>query len=143
MAQNPNYESNLRYMDWNPYLHSVNDDLNIINALIPLCYDLGKGNVKKLAINLQGLYYSRGMYINDPAILDRIEKVIAQLHKPEFVKDYNEKRQGALNYEYNSIRVLLKCYKEISLALSRNKLIPEVEYNKVEQIDEDYEGIAI
>lgn len=136
-------ESNLRYMDWNPYLHSVNDDLNVINAIIPDCYDLGKGHVKRLAINLQGLYYSRGTYIRDEKILARIEKVISQLHNPQFVKDYKEKTTNALSYEYNSIKVLLRCYNEIVLKLSRNKLIPEVEYVEVEEVDELYKGMAL
>ncbi|MCJ8328317.1 MAG: hypothetical protein MJK08_14595 [Campylobacterales bacterium] len=136
-------ESNLRYMDWNPYLHSVNDDLNVINALIPFCYDLGKGNVKKLAINLQGLYYSRGTYIMDEKILIKIEKVIQQFHIPSFVKDYSEKTPNALNYEYVSIKVLLKCYNEIVLKLSRNKLIPEVEYVEIQELDDLYKGVAL
>ena len=88
--------TNLRYMDWNPYLHSVNDDLNVINALTPFCYDLGKYNVKKLAINLQGLYYSREPFIREPKVIKIINDIIIKFHDPVFLRDYKEERSFRL-----------------------------------------------
>lgn len=136
--------TNLRYMDWNPYLHSVNDDLNVINSLIPTCYDLGKGNVRRLAINLQGLYYSRHPFIRDDKVINLINNIISKFHDKKFMNDYNEKRPEALEYELRCINILLnKCYAVIVQNLSRNKLIPEVEYTKEEEVDPLYRGAAI
>jgi len=136
--------TNLRYMDWNPYLHSVNDDLNVINSLIPECYDLGQGNVKRLAINLQGLYYSRHPFINQPKVIEKINEVITKFHDNTFMKDYNEKTPRAMEYELKCLNILLdKCYSKIVAKLSQNKLIPEVEITKEEEIDELYKGMAI
>ncbi len=136
--------TNLRYMDWDPYLHSVNDDLNVINSLIPMCYDLGKGNVKRLAINLQGLYYSRHPYINEPKVIELINKVISKFHDPIFLKDYKESKPDALKYELKCVEILLsECYSVIVAKLSRNKLIPEVEVTKTEELDERFKGAAI
>lgn len=136
--------TNLRYMDWNPYLHSVNDDLNVINSLIPQCYDLGKGNVKRLAINLQGLYYSRHPFIREKQVIELINKIISKFHEPNFLKDYNEKKPDAIQYELKCINILLnKCYASIVANLSRNKLIPEVEYTKEEEVDPLFKGGAV
>lgn len=136
--------TNLRYMDWNPYLHSVNDDLNVINSLIPQCYELGKGNVKRLAINLQGLYYSRHPFINKPEVIKLINDIIAKFHDNNFMKDYIEKTPKALEYELKCLNILLdRCYSKIVAMLSQNKLIPEVEITKEEEIDELYKGMAI
>lgn len=136
--------TNLKYMDWDPYLHSVNDDLNVINSIIPQCYELGKGNVKRLAINLQALYYSRHPYINDENVINLINNVIEKFHEKQFLKDYYEHRPEALQYELKCINLLLsRCYSVIVSKLSRNKLIPEVEVTKVEQVDERYKGAAV
>ncbi len=136
--------TNLRYMDWDPYLHSVNDDLNVINSLIPTCYELGKGNVKRLAINLQGLYYSRHPYINEPKVIELINKIIEKFHDPGFLKDYNDGLASALQYELKCINILLSsCYSKIVKKLSMNKLIPEVEIVKTEELDDLFKGIAI
>ena len=133
----------LKYMDWNPYLHSVNDDLNVINGLIGKAYELGKGNVKQLAINLQALYYSRQTYIRKPKILITINKIISQFHNPSFMRDYRDGKANANDYEYKCINILLECYSEMVKSLSENKIIPEVDITKMEQIDDDYLGGAI
>lgn len=136
--------TNLRYMDWNPYLHSVNDDLNVINSLIPSCYDLGNGNVKRLAINLQGLYYSRHPFINQPKVIEKINNIISRFHDNSFLKDYREKTPNSLAFELKCLNILLaECYSPIVKKLSQNKLIPEVEITKEEEIDESYKGMAI
>jgi hypothetical protein len=135
--------SSLKYMDWNPYLHSVNDDLNVITALIPYCYDLGKHNVKKLAIHLQALYYSREAFIRRPETLKRINEVVGQMHNPNFQKDYADLKDTAVQYEYKCIKELLDCYSDIVRAFSKHNLIPEVQFTEVEKGDPMYEGVAV
>lgn len=143
MAVEYKESSNLRYMDWNPYLHSVNNDLNVVNSLIPKCYELGKNNVRNLAINLQALYYSRRPFILNDRVINKINSIINKLHDPAFVKDYKEKKESALSFEYKCIHILLnECYVVIVDRLSKNKLIPEVEYTREEEIDERFKGMA-
>jgi|SRR6056297_558120 len=136
-------QKNLRYMDWNPYLHSVNDDLNTINSLATDSYKLGKWKVREFAINLQIFYYSREPYINNIKVIDTINKILDQLHDSKFVKDYNERRSSAIDFEYKSIRKLLECQRIIVKSLSQTKIIPEVDITILQKPDEDYEDVAL
>jgi len=136
-------QKNLRYMDWNPYLHSVNDDLNTINSLATDSYKLGKWKVREFAINLQIFYYSREPYINNINVIDTINKILDQLHDNKFVKDYNERRSSAIDFEYKSIRKLLECQRIIVKSLSQTKIIPEVDITILQKPDEDYEDVAL
>lgn len=130
-------------MDWNPYLHSVNDDLNTINSLATDSYKLGKWKVREFAINLQIFYYSREPYINNIKVIDTINKILDQLHDSKFVKDYNERRSSAIDFEYKSIRKLLECQRIIVKSLSQTKIIPEVDITILQKPDEDYEDVAL
>ena len=137
------FTSELKHKDWNPYLHSVNDDLNILNTLLPDCYDLGKGNTRRAAINLQVFYRSRETFIRLPNVIKKIDKIVAQFHSPHFVKDYHEKKAEALQWELECISVLLDCLSQITARLSENTLIPEVKYKKKRIIEEDYIGASV
>jgi hypothetical protein len=135
--------SDLKYKDWIPYIHSVNEDLNIINASLAKCYDLGKGYTKNAAINLQIFYMARETYIKLPEVIKKINHIVEQFHNPQFIKDYSAKKPSALAFEFQAIQTLLYCLSKITERLSENTLIPEVEYKKKKQIDEDLKGVAI
>jgi len=137
------FSSELKHKDWNPYLHSVNDDLNIISSLFPDCYDLGKGYTKRAAINLQVFYMSRQTFIRLPKVIEKINKIVEQFHSPQFIKDYKDNNATALQFELKSIGILLECLSEITNRLSENELIPVVRYRKKRIIDEDYIGASV
>lgn len=137
------YESELKHKDWNPYLYSVNDDLNILNALMPQCYDLGKGYTKTAAINLQVFYMARETFIRLPQVINTINKIVAAFHEPSFIKDYARRESSALQFELECIPKLLNCLSQINSRLSDNELIPVVKYRKKKYLDPDFEGAAI
>jgi hypothetical protein len=143
MATEKVTEKSLRYMDWNPYLHSVNDDLNIINRLATESYKLGSWKVKEFAINLQIFYQSREAYIMLPKTLLSITKIIDQFHRSDFIKDYEKRTPRAIEYEYKAIKVLLNCLMLITRSLSQTKIIPEVDITVRDKIDDKYEDVAV
>ena len=143
MAEEKDIQRNLRYMDWNPYLHSVNDDLNIINRCATQSYNLGKWKVKEFAINLQIFYYSREPYIMKSKTIEKINNIIDQLHSESFIIDYTERKANAIAYEYKAIKILLECQRVIVRSLSRSKIIPEVDITISDKIDEMYEDVAV
>ena len=137
------YTSELKHKDWNPYLYSVNDDLNILNSLMPRCYDLGKWYTKDAAINLQTFYMSRATFIRLPNVIKKINNIVRQFHDPIFIKDYTEKTSNALTFELDAINILFICLSQITERLSENEIIPVVKYKKNKFVDEDYLGGAI
>jgi hypothetical protein len=143
MTQERVTEKNLRYMDWNPYLHSVNDDLNIINRCATQSYNLGKWKVKEFAINLQIFYYSREPYIMQPKTIETINKILDQLHNSSFIDDYEKRKPDAIEYEYKAIKTLLQCQRVIVRNLSQSKIIPEIDITIRDKPNPDYEDVAV
>ena len=145
MRDNNKYkeESGLEFKEWVDFLHSCNDDLNILNEMARKSFDLGSDNISNFCVSLRVFLSSKKPYIYDQTILDKVQKIQDTLFSNEFRKSLDERKTHALKYQYEALNSLLIQYEKIVKCLSSNGIIPTVTTRIEEKPDEDYLGASV
>lgn len=128
MANEDNFNTELRYAQWNPFFNSEQRDIDEIRAINKtLRSNLGNLDIFYQLINT--FFNNHRQYIKNESNMQlSMDKMEKKIYDPMYINDNKKKQKSSklLLYQHKIIKYLERCWQIIQNDLSDNSLLPKV-----------------
>ncbi len=128
MGKDYNYDTDLRYAQWNPFFISLQKDIDqikVINKIIRKEINL----IDDFFSLINALFNSTKMYNSEAEEMQkRLDKIETKIYDPKYLRDLKENNisKDMIAFQHKIIKNLENIFQALNEDLSNNSLLPNV-----------------